>query len=209
LDIGFLVYPQLTPLDLIRPWEVLSRIPDANVHLVWTRPGPVQAERGLEIRATTSFADAPAPDMFLVPGGPGQVSLMRHASVMDYIRSCAATSEWVCSICTGALLLAQSGVLNGRRATTHWLARETLAGFGVEVSNERFVIDGKFATSAGVSAGIDLALELVRRTHGDETAQQIQLLIEYDPRPPLDAGSPDTAPIGVVARLRASARRFR
>ena len=209
MDIGFLVYPRLTPLDLIGPWEVLSRIPDANVHLVWTRPGPVQAERGLEIRATTSFADAPAPDMLLVPGGPGQLSLMRHAVLMDYIRSCASTSEWVCSICTGALLLAQSGVLSGRRATTHWLAREALAGFGVEVSNERYVIDGKFATSAGVSAGIDLALELVRRTHGDETAQQIQLLIEYDPRPPLDAGSPDTAPIEVVARLRASARRFR
>jgi transcriptional regulator GlxA family with amidase domain len=209
LDIGFLVYPRVTPLDLIGPWEVLSRVPEANVHLVWTRPGPVQAERGIEIRATASFADAPAVDMLLVPGGPGQLSLMKHAILMDYIRSCAGTSDWVCSVCTGALLLAQAGVLTGRRATTHWLARDTLAGFGVQVSSERYVVDGKFATSAGVSAGIDLALELVRRTHGDELAQQIQLQIEYDPRPPLAAGSPDTAPTEVVARVRAHARRFR
>jgi transcriptional regulator GlxA family with amidase domain len=209
LDIGFLVYPRVTPLDLIGPWEVLSRIPDANVHLVWTRPGPVQAERGMELRATTSFADAPSLDIVVVPGGPGQLSLMKHAILMDYIRGSARESDWVCSVCTGALLLAQAGVLKGRRATTHWLARDALAGFGVQVSNERYVFDGKFATSAGVTAGIDLALELVRRTHGDEVAQSIQLQIEYDPQPPLDAGSPDTAPDALVARVRAGARRFR
>src|SRR3984893_10462672 len=167
LDIGFLVYPRFTPLDLVGPWEVLSRIPEASVHLVWTRPGPVQGERGMEITATTSFADAPALDIVLVPGGPGQLSLMKHAILMEYIRGCVSTADWVCSVCTGALLLAQAGVLKGRRATTHWLAREALAGFGVDVSSERYVIDGQFATSAGVSAGIDLALELVRRTRGD------------------------------------------
>jgi transcriptional regulator GlxA family with amidase domain len=196
-------------LDLVGPWEVLSRIPAANVHLIWTRPGPVQAERGMEITATTSFADAPNLDIVLVPGGPGQLSLMRHAILMDYIRACVSESDWVCSVCTGALLLAQAGVLKGRVATTHWLARDTLAGFGVQVSNERYVIDGKFATSAGVTAGIDLALELVRRTHGEETAERIQLEIEYDPQPPLQAGSPDVAPGHLVARVRAGARRFR
>jgi len=209
VDIGFLVYPRVTPLDLVGPWEVLSRVSGANVHLVWTRPGPVEADRGMEIRATTSFADAPTFDLVLVPGGPGQVSLMKHAILMDYIRGCVSKSEWVCAVCTGSLLLAQAGVLKGRRATTHWLARDTLAEFGVQVSDERYVIDGKFATSAGVTAGIDLALELVRRTHGEEAAQQIQLQIEYDPKPPLDAGSPATAPVSLADRVRAGARRFR
>jgi transcriptional regulator GlxA family with amidase domain len=184
-------------------------MPQADVHLVWTRPGPVQAERGMEITATTSFADAPALDILIVPGGPGQLSLMKHAILMDYIRSCVDPADWVCSVCTGALLLAQAGVLRGRRATTHWLARDALAALGVEVSNERYVIDGKYATAAGVSAGVDLALELVRRVHDDDTASSIQLQIEYDPRPPLDAGSPDSAPRQVVTRLRSDARRFR
>jgi transcriptional regulator GlxA family with amidase domain len=184
-------------------------MPQADVHLVWTRPGPVQAERGMEITATTSFADAPVLDILIVPGGPGQLSLMKHAILMDYIRSCVDPADWVCSVCTGALLLAQAGVLRGRRATTHWLARDALAGFGVEVSSERYVIDGKYATASGVAAGMDLALELVRRLHGDDTACAIQLQIEYDPRPPLDAGSPDTAPREVVTRLRSDARRFR
>lgn len=184
-------------------------MPDANVHLIWTRPGPVQTERGMEITATTSFSDAPTLDVVMVPGGPGQLSLMKHAVLLDYIRSCVDPAVWICSVCTGALLLAQAGVLRGRRATTHWLAREALAGFGVEVANERYVIDGKYATSAGVSAGTDLALELARRIHGEDVARTIQLQIEYDPRPPLDAGSPETAPEELVARVRAGARRFR
>ncbi len=209
LDIGFLVYPRHTPLDLIGPWEVLSRIPDARTHLIWTRPGPVQAEGGIEISATVSFADAPPLDVLLVPGGPGQLSLMKHTLLMDYIRSCARDALWVCSVCTGALLLAQAGVLRGRRASTHWLAREALSSFGVEVSDQRVCFDGKFATSAGVSAGIDLALELARRLAGDEVAREIQLQIEYDPAPPLQCGSPRCAPAEVVDRLRQRARRYR
>ena len=209
LDIGLLVYPRHTPLDLIGPWEVLARIPNAHTHLIWTRPGPVQAQGGIEIGATVSFAEAPLLDVLLVPGGPGQLSLMKHTLLMEYIRSCTQTAQWICSVCTGALLLAQAGVLKGRRATTHWLARDALRSFGVEVSEERVVFDGKFATAAGVSAGVDLALELVRRLAGDQVACEIQLQIEYDPVPPLDCGSPAKAPAEVVAQLRQRARRYR
>jgi cyclohexyl-isocyanide hydratase len=209
LDIGLLVYPRHTPLDLIGPWEVLVRVPGARTHLIWTRPGPVQADGGIEISATVSFAEAPPLDLLLVPGGPGQLSLMKHTVLMDFIRTSAQTSSWVCSVCTGALLLAQAGVLKGKRATTHWLARDTLRTFGVEVVDERYVFDGKLATAAGVSAGIDLALELVRRLSGDGVAGEIQLQIEYDPAPPLDCGSPEKAPGEAVARLRERARRYR
>ncbi len=188
---------------------MLARLPGARTHLIWTRPGPVQADGGIEISANVSFADAPSLDLLVVPGGPGQLSLMKHTLLMEFIRDCADTSSWVCSVCTGALLLAQAGVLRGRRATTHWLARDALRGFGVEVLDERYVFDGKFATAAGVSAGIDLALELVRRLSGDDTACAIELSIEYDPAPPLDCGSPAKAPPEVVRRLRERARRYR
>ena len=184
-------------------------MPGARTHLIWTRPGPVEADGGIEISANVSFADAPSLDLLLVPGGPGQLSLMKHTLLLEFIRQCADTSSWVCSVCTGALLLAQAGVLRGRRATTHWLARDALRGFGVEVLDDRYVFDGKFATAAGVSAGIDLALELVRRISGDETACAIGLSIEYDPSPPLDCGSPAKAPPEVVRRMRERARRYR
>jgi len=209
LDIGLLVYPRHTPLDLIGPWEVLARLPDARTHLIWTRPGPVQAEGGIEIGASVSFADAPSLDLLVVPGGPGQLSLMKHTLLLEYIRHCAETSSWVCSVCTGALLLAQAGVLRGRRATTHWLARDALRAFGVEVVDDRYVFDGKFGTAAGVSAGIDLALELARRLAGDDVACEIGLQIEYDPAPPFACGSPEKVPGEMVQRLRQRARRYR
>ncbi|MBJ7601374.1 MAG: glutamine amidotransferase [Candidatus Nephthysia bennettiae] len=209
MEIGLLVYPRHTPLDLVGPWEVLVRVPHASMHLIWTRPGPVQAEGGMEITATTSFADAPPLDVLLVPGGPGQLTLMKHTLLLDYIRDCSETAQWVCSICTGALLLAQAGVLKGRRATTHWLARDALRTFDIEVTGERYVIDGKFMTSAGVTAGIDVALELARRLAGDDVAGEIQLQLQYDPAPSLQSGSPDSAPPELVSRLRSRARRYR
>jgi transcriptional regulator GlxA family with amidase domain len=209
LEIGFLVFPRHTPLDLVGPWEVLSRMPDAQLHLIWTRPGPVQAYGKMEIGATVAFEDVPHLDILVVPGGPGQLALMKHASLLEFIRKQAETATWVCSVCTGALLLAQAGVLKGRKATTHWLARDALKSLGVKVVDARYVIDGKFATSAGVSAGIDLALEIVKRVAGEEVAKSIQLAIEYDPAPPFDAGSPSKAPAAIVAKLRRGARQFR
>ena len=209
MEIGFLVYPRHTPLDLVGPWEVLSRVPDARSHLIWTRPGPVQAYRQMEIIATIAFEDVPKLDVLVIPGGPGQLSLMKHASLLEFLRKQAKTATWVASVCTGSLLLGQAGLLKGRKATTHWLARDTLKALGAKVVEERYVIDGKFATSAGVSAGIDLALELVRRIAGEECAKTIQLEIEYDPAPPFDAGSPAKAPADIVKKLRAGARQFR
>ncbi len=155
-----------------------------------------------------AFADPPPLDLLLVPGGPGQLPLMKHAQLLEFIQERARSVGWMCSVCTGSLLLAGAGVLKGRRATTHWLARDALRSLGVEVVNRRGVFDGKFATSAGVSAGIDLALEMVRRLATDELAQAIQLGIEYDPAPPFDCGSPEKAPPELVARLQSEARRF-
>lgn len=209
LEIGFVCYPRLTPLDLFGPWEVLTRLPGAGGHLIWTRAGPVQTSGGIEIGATVGFEEAPKLDVLVVPGGPGQLALMKHALLLDYLRAAAEDADWVVGICTGSLLLAQAGLLEGRRATTHWLARESLRGLGVEVEDARYVFDGNLATAAGVSAGIDLALELCRRIAGDEQAQEIQLAIEYDPQPPLDAGSPERAPAELVERLRAQARHYR
>jgi transcriptional regulator GlxA family with amidase domain len=202
LDIGFLVYPRLTALDLVGPWEILSRLPGARTHLIWTRAGPVQAERGIEISANIAFDQVPELGMLVIPGGPGQQSLMKHSPLMEFIRERTLRVDWLCTVCTGALLAAGAGVLRGHRATTHWLAKEALAAYGVDVVDERYVIDGKFASSAGVAAGIDLALELARRIDGERTAQEIQLQTEYDPRPPLDAGSPERAPKEVVETLR-------
>lgn len=208
VDIGFLVFPRLTVLDLVGPWEVLSRLPDARAHLVWTRPGPVLGERGMEIAATTSFQDCPPLDVLVVPGGPGQASLMRHQLLMDFLRESAANAKFVCSICTGALLLAQAGLLKGRQATTHWLARDALRGFGVEVVDGQYVFDGKYVSAAGVSAGIDMALAVAAELAGEAEAQAIQLALEYAPQPPFDAGSPATAPRALVNKLEAERRSY-
>ncbi|HEX6547887.1 MAG TPA: DJ-1/PfpI family protein [Candidatus Dormibacteraeota bacterium] len=208
MDIGFLVYPRLTALDLVGPWEVLARLPDVRTHLIWTRPGPVMADRGMEVAATVSFQECPPLEVLVIPGGPGQQTLMRHQLLMDFLRENWRTAAWVYSVCTGALLLAQAGLLKGRRVTTHWQAREALAGFGVEVVAERYVFDQNLVSAAGVSAGIDGALALAARIAGEEAAQAIQLSIEYDPRPPFEAGSPSSAPRAVVNHLESRRRAY-
>lgn len=195
-------------LDLVGPWEVLARIPDAKLHLVWTRPGPLLADGGMEVAATASFDDSPPLDVVLVPGGPGQQSLMRHQLLLDFVRRQAGAARWFGSICTGALLLGQAGLLKGRRVTTHWLARDAVAQFGAQVVEERYVFDGNLVTAAGVSAGIDMALALAARLGGDRTAQAIQLAIEYDPQPPFRSGSPGTAPRALVEHQLATRRSY-
>jgi transcriptional regulator GlxA family with amidase domain len=148
----------------------------------------------------------PRPDLILVPGGAGQANQMGPGPLAEWLVAADATSTWTTAVCTGSLILAAAGLLDGRAATTHWLAMDELARLGATAVRERYVFDGKYATSAGVSAGIDMALALAARIGGEEAAQRYQLAIEYDPRPPFSAGSPETAPPGLVASARAASR---
>ncbi len=207
MDIAILLYERFTALDAIGPYEVLSRLPGARVTFVAREQGPLRTDNDmLSLLADRSIAEVERCDVLLVPGGPGEVAARAGADVLDWIRAMHETSLWSTSVCTGSLILAAAGLLEGRRATGHWLALEQLRALGAEPSAERVVFDGKLVTAAGVSAGIDMALALAARIAGDEVAQAIQLGIEYDPQPPFDAGSPAKAPAPIVAALRASSR---
>jgi transcriptional regulator GlxA family with amidase domain len=207
MNIAVLLYERFTALDAIGPYEVLSRLPGASLTFVAAEPGPVRTDNGmLTLVAESSIEDLSAPDIVLVPGGPGEVAARAGGPVLEWLRSAHETSTWTTSVCTGSLILAAAGVLDGKRATSHWLALEELGRLGAEPVHERVVFDGKIVTAAGVSAGIDMALALAGRIAGEQVAQAIQLGIEYDPQPPFDAGSPEKAPAEVVQALRARAR---
>ncbi|WP_329496157.1 DJ-1/PfpI family protein [Kitasatospora herbaricolor] len=205
MQIAVLLYDRFTALDAVGPYEVLGRIPGAEVVFAAARPGPVRTDQGtLAVTADAALSEVTSPDVLLVPGGPGTADVLADPATLDWIRRVDAGTTWTTSVCSGSLLLGAAGLLEGRRATSHWVSLEHLPAFGAVPTAERVVVDGKYATAAGVSAGIDLALELTGRIAGDETARAIQLVVEYDPRPPYDAGSVATAPAGLVAALRAS-----
>jgi len=206
--VGFLLFPNLTQLDLTGPWEVLARVPGAELHLAWKDLQPVAADSGMRILPTVTLAQAPAFEMICVPGGPGQVALMEDDVVLDFLRMQAATAGYVTSVCTGALVLGAAGLLAGRRAACHWASRDQLSLFGAQPVAERVVEDGRIITGGGVTAGIDFALAIVARVWGAELAQAIQLGIEYDPAPPFQAGQPGTAPPAVAARVRGAMASF-
>ncbi|MGY5006604.1 DJ-1/PfpI family protein [Streptomyces sp. 900105755] len=207
MQIAIALYDRFTALDAVGPYETLGRIPDSETVFVAAQAGPVRTDNGqLALTAAKTFADVPHPDVVVVPGGPGQTAQMTNAALLDWIRAADATSTWTTSVCTGSLLLAAAGLLGGRRATSHWLALDELRGFGVEPTGDRVVLDGKYVTAAGVSAGIDMGLTLIGRISGDAVAQAVQLGIEYDPQPPYDAGSPQKAPAEVVGLLRSTSR---
>ncbi|MFE0136001.1 DJ-1/PfpI family protein [Streptomyces sp. NPDC059037] len=207
MQIAIALFERFTALDAVGPYETLSRIPGADTVFVAERPGPVLGERGsLALVADRAFADVPSPDVVVVPGGPGQSDHMAHEPLLGWLRSADATSTWTTSVCTGSLLLAAAGLLKNRRATSHWLALAELAKFGAQPTGERVVFDGKYVTSAGVSSGIDMGLALVGRIAGDDQARTVQLLTEYDPQPPYDAGSPEKAPAHLVEAFRAKSR---
>jgi putative intracellular protease/amidase len=207
MEIAILLYDRFTALDAVGPYEVLSRLPAARVTFVAERPGPVRADtRQLTLMADAALAEVPSPELVLVPGGPGQVALMGDGPVHEWLRTAHETTTWTTSVCTGSLVLAAAGLLGGRRATSNWQAIEQLRALGVDAVPERVVFDGKLATAAGVTAGIDMALGLAARIGGEQLAQAIQLGIEYDPEPPFDAGSPRTAPAEIVEAVRAHSR---
>jgi len=207
VDVAILIYDGFTALDAVGPYEVLSRVPGAAVTFVAAEPGPKRTDRGsLSLIAERALGELPAPAVVLVPGGPGEAVASQAEPVLDWLRAAHATSTWTTSVCTGSLILGAAGILDGKRATSHWLALERLRSFGAEPTAARVVFDGKVVTAAGVSAGIDMALALAARIAGDEVAQSIQLMAEYDPQPPFDAGSPATAPAPIVERLRARSR---
>jgi transcriptional regulator GlxA family with amidase domain len=207
MHIAILLYDRFTVLDAIGPYQVLSGLPGAEVTFVAEQAGPVADEKGaLVLSAPAGLADVPHPDVIVVPGGPGQSGQMHDGAVHQWLRSADQGTTWTTSVCTGSLILAGAGLLAGRRATTHWLAVGELDRLGATAVNERVVFDGKYVTAAGVSAGIDMALTLAGQIAGDQVAQSIQLMIEYDPHPPYDAGSADKAPAEIVTALRNRSR---
>ena len=205
MQIAILIFPKLTVLDAIGPYEVLRSVPGWEVRFVAPEPGPQAADSGaLALVAEHTLEDVTSPDLVVVPGGEGNRPLLADDRVIGWLRSVHEGTRWTTSVCTGSLVLGAAGLLRGRRATSHWFFLERLREFGAEPTGERVVVDGKVITAAGVSSGIDMALGLVAREAGDEVAQTVQLGIEYDPKPPHDAGSPAKAPAAIVEAARAA-----
>ncbi|MBB5954077.1 transcriptional regulator GlxA family with amidase domain [Saccharothrix tamanrassetensis] len=208
MDLAFVLYPNLTALDLIGPYEVLGHQPDVTVHFVAETRQPVTADAGLIITPTVTFDELDRADVIVVPGTGTWRDPLEAGVVTAWLRRVHPTATWTTSVCTGSTLLAAAGILTGRPATTHWAVRDALAGLGAVVSTDRVVRDGSVVTAAGVSAGIDMALTLVGLIWGDDRAKFTQLVIEYAPEPPYDAGSPETAPAGMVAFARSAVGGF-
>ncbi|MBV8693379.1 MAG: DJ-1/PfpI family protein [Actinobacteria bacterium] len=204
MQIAFFLFPGITALDAVGPYEVLQRLPGAEVVFCATEPGPQRTDNGaLALTADASIDDVTSPDILLVPGGFGTRELMHDERVLSWVRSVHETTTWTTSVCTGSLVLAAAGLLEGLEATTYWSQLPTLEKYGAKPTGRRVVEQGKIVTAAGVSSGIDMALTLVARIAGDLAAQAIQLGIEYDPQPPFDAGSPEKAPPEAIELIRA------
>ena len=202
MEIAIPLYDRFTALDAVGPYQVLSALPEARVRFVAAEAGPVRADnRMLTLVAEASLDDVPSPDIFVVPGGIGTRALLKDEQIVGWVRRAHETSQFTTSVCTGSLLLAAAGILDGVDATTHWMVRDLLGELGTNPVPDRVVERGKVFTAAGVSSGIDMALTLADRIAGPEVAQAIQLAIEYDPQPPYDSGSPEKAPKEIVDRV--------
>jgi putative intracellular protease/amidase len=203
MKVAIPLYDRFTALDAVGPYEVVQRIPGAQVTWLAHEPGPVGADTGqLHLHADAAFEDLPEPDILIVPGGTGTDAVLEDERLVGWIRRAHETSQWTTSVCTGSLLLGAAGVLDGLEATSHWLDLETLGRFGARPTSRRVVEQGKVITAAGVSSGIDMGLVLAAKIIGPEGAQAIQLGIEYDPQPPFDSGSTEKASPEIVEFVR-------
>jgi cyclohexyl-isocyanide hydratase len=202
LAIGILIYPNVTQLDATGPAQVLARVPGATVHMIWKTRDPIPTDAGFSIVPNATFADCPRLDVICVPGGGGQVALMTDPETLDFLRRQAASARYVTSVCTGSLVLGAAGLLKGYRSACHWAWREMLNDFGAIPVAERVVRDRNRISGGGVTAGIDFGLTVAAELAGEEIAKSIQLVLEYDPHPPFDSGSPEKAGPERVQRLR-------
>jgi transcriptional regulator GlxA family with amidase domain len=203
MQIAYLLYDRFTALDITGPHDVFNSVPGNESIFVAEEAGPIRNESDtLSLVADASLDEVRGPDIVVVPGGFGNRMLLEHEPLHEWIRGVHENSTWTTSVCTGSLLLAAAGLLDGAPATTHWLARDQLAELGARPVPDRVVEHGKIITAAGVSSGIDMALHLVKTINGDQVAQAVQLGIEYDPEPPVDAGSPEKAPPEIVELVR-------
>ena len=194
MKLAAFLYPGMTTLDLIGPLETLSRLPGMEVVRVAESAGPVSADTGLQLLADCSMAEVESADLLLMPGGTETWPLLENQAVLEWVRHVDQQSQWTASVCTGSLVYAAAGLLEGRPATTHWACLDMLASYGALPTSERVVGSDKYITAAGVSAGIDMGLSLCAAIAGEDMAKTLQLAIEYDPEPPFDAGSPEKAP---------------
>lgn len=208
MHIAFLLFPNVTQLDLTGPAQFLSRLPDAKVDLVWDSLDPVPTDAGFSILPTATFAEVPKADLICVPGGIGVAKVIDHEPALDWVRQVGSEAAWVTSVCTGALILGAAGLLKGYKATTHWAWHDLLSLFGAEPVQARHVIDRNRATGGGVTAGIDFALALMAEIAGEDHARAVQLALEYDPAPPFDGGSPAKAGQALVDVYTARANRL-
>ena len=202
LQIGIVVFPNVTQLDFTGPLQVFSSLPHAVVHLIWKRIEPVTSDTVLKIMPTISFADCPQLDVICVPGGAGTDDMVNDEEMLNFLRDQAKGAKYITSVCTGSLVLGAAGLLGGYQATTHWTAMEYLGAYGALPSKTRVCVDRNRVTGGGVTAGIDFALTLVSILIDRSTAEAIQLRLEYSPSPPFDSGSPETAPPEILARLK-------
>lgn len=201
LKIVILLFDKFTALDIVGPYDVLNKLPGSQIYFVGLEKKEYKDSYGLKMYADYSIDEVEQADILLIPGGYGIDNLLSNKNIIDWINKIDKTTKWTTSVCSGALLLANAGLLDKKECTTHWRRKEQLSKYDVTIKNKRYIKDGKIITSAGVSAGIDMALYLVSIIAGDQTAKMIQLAIEYDPKPPFDCGSPDKVSKEMVDNL--------